>query len=413
MLRYSKFNAKQLVSIFSKWILICTIIGFIGSLLGVAFHHVLDYVTVLRLNNTFLLYFLPLGGLFTIILYYLFGLKSNVGTKQIICDVKKEASISPFITPAVFVSTAITHLFGGSAGREGAAVHMGGSAASIIGRLFKLTGKENTLIIMCGMSAAFSGLFLTPFTACFFCFEIFSLGLSSYWMLIPCFVSSIIADKVSECFRMSPYVFYQSQKIAFSFSDILKLILLSVSICFVGLLFHYSVKFLSKLAHKIVSNDFLRIVLGAVLIVIITVFIGDQRFNGAGMDLAILALDGNAEWYSFLLKILLTAVTLSVGFKGGEIVPAFCIGATFGCFFGGIIGLNAGFAASLGLIGLFYYVTDSPMASIVLSFEMFGFNNFYIFVPVCLLYVLLQHNVKFIYRYLFRLINKRNLIRNF
>ena len=123
-----------------------------------------------------------------------------------------------------------------------------------------------------------------------------------------------------------------------------------------------------------------------------TALVGDQRFNGAGMDMALSAVEGNADWYSFLVKMLFTAVTLSAGFKGGEIVPTFCIGATFGCVVGGLLGLDAGICGALGLVGLFCCATNSPFASIVLSIEMFGSQNLHLFALVCVICFVLSGN---------------------
>ena len=144
-------------------------------------------------------------------------------------------------------------------------------------------------------------------------------------------------------------------------------------------------------AHHL-PNPFLRIAVGGVIITVLTLLVGDQRFNGAGMDMALKAVAGEADWYSFLLKLIFTAVTLSAGFKGGEIVPTFCIGATFGCVLGGALGLDAGMAAALGLVGLFCCATNSPFASIVLSVEMFGSTNLYLFAFISVICFVLSGN---------------------
>ena len=144
-------------------------------------------------------------------------------------------------------------------------------------------------------------------------------------------------------------------------------------------------------AHHL-PNPYVRIVVGGFLVMLLTLLVGDHRFNGAGMDMALNAVAGDADWYSFLLKMLFTAVTLSAGFKGGEIVPTFCIGATFGCVLGGLLGLDPGIAAALGLVGLFCCATNSPLASIVLSIEMFGSANLYLFALVCVICFVLSGN---------------------
>jgi H+/Cl- antiporter ClcA len=142
-----------------------------------------------------------------------------------------------------------------------------------------------------------------------------------------------------------------------------------------------------------VKNPWVRIVVGGALIAAMTFLAGDHRFNGAGMDMALEAVGGHADWYSFAVKMLFTAVTLAAGFKGGEIVPTFCIGATFGCVVGGLLGLDAGICGALGLIGLFCCATNSPLASIVLSIEMFGGANLHLFALVCVIcFVLSGHS---------------------
>ena len=144
-------------------------------------------------------------------------------------------------------------------------------------------------------------------------------------------------------------------------------------------------------AHHL-PNRWIRIAVGGAVITVLTLLVGDQRFNGAGMDMAMQALGGQADWYSFLMKMLFTAVTLAAGFKGGEIVPTFCIGATFGCVVGGLLGLEPGLAAALGLIGLFCCATNSPLASIVLSVEMFSGANLYLFALVSVICFVLSGN---------------------
>ena len=153
---------------------------------------------------------------------------------------------------------------------------------------------------------------------------------------------------------------------------------LGIAMCWI---FHKA----EHLAKHYVENDWLRIAVGGALIAGMTVLVGDQRFNGAGMDMALQAVEGHAVWYSFALKLLFTAITLASGFKGGEIVPTFCIGATFACWFGGLLGLDPGMAAALGLVGLFCSATNSPLASIVLSIEMFGGTNLHLFALVCVI----------------------------
>jgi H+/Cl- antiporter ClcA len=171
-----------------------------------------------------------------------------------------------------------------------------------------------------------------------------------------------------------------------------KVAVLAVAVSLLGIFmcafFHKAEHF----AHHHLPNPFVRIAVGGALVMAMTLLVGDHRFNGAGMDMALNAVAGSTDWYNFLLKMLFTAVTLAAGFKGGEIVPTFCIGATFGCLLGGLLGLDAGICGALGLIGLFCCATNSPIASIVLSVEMFGGANLYVFALVCVICFVLSGN---------------------
>jgi H+/Cl- antiporter ClcA len=171
-----------------------------------------------------------------------------------------------------------------------------------------------------------------------------------------------------------------------------KVALLAVAISLLGIamcaFFHKAEHF----AHHHLPNPFVRIAVGGLIVMAMTLLVGDHRFNGAGMDMALAAVEGHTDWYNFLLKMLFTAVTLAAGFKGGEIVPTFCVGASFGCLLGGILGLDAGICGALGLIGLFCCATNSPIASIVLSIEMFGGVNLYLFALVCVICFVLSGN---------------------
>ena len=291
---------RQYLTVFLKWGFLGILMGTLGGLLGALFHHALHFVTHLRLQNTWLIFLLPLGGLLTVWIYRVFGLRNNRGTNEIIDAVLDGHAVSPLVAPVIFLATSITHLFGGSAGREGAALQLGGSTASLLSKLFKLKDEDRKILVMSGMSAVFAGLFGTPLTACLFTMEFESIGTLFTPALLPCYLSAYTASRVSA--------------------------LLGV----------------------------------------------------------------HAEG---LLLETATAVTLAAGFKGGEIVPTFCIGATFGCVLGDLLGLDAGFCGALGLVGLFCCATNSPVASIVLSIEMFGGANIHLFALVCVIcFVLSGHS---------------------
>ena len=378
--------------IFFKWGLMGVLMGGIGGLLGAGFHHVLHFVTHVRGEHPWLILLLPVAGLLTLAIYRLFKMPGNRGTNEIVDAILNAEPVNPMIAPVIFLATSITHLFGGSAGREGAALQLGGSVASGLARVMRLKQNERTVLIMSGMSAVFAGLFGTPLTATLFCMEFESVGTLFTPALLPCYLAAFMASRVSAALGVHAETFILNEAVPFTFSTNWQMLVLAVLVGVLGIamcwLFHEAEHFA---AHRL-PNPWVRILLGGALIAAMTLLVGDHRYNGAGMDMALKAVGGEADWFDFLLKLLFTAVTLAAGFKGGEIVPTFCIGATFGCLLGSLIGLDPGFAAALGLVGLFCCVTNSPIASILLSIEMFGGTNVYLFAFVCVIAFVISGN---------------------
>ena len=380
-LRHPEYYIKT----FLKWVALSLIVGVLGGLLGAGFHHALHFVTHVRAENNWLIFLLPVGGLLTVALYGWLGVRRNRGTNEVIEAILKKQPVSPMVAPAVFLASALTHLFGGSAGREGAALQIGGSVASGLGRLLGLKDHNRSILITAGMSAVFAGLFGTPLTATIFCMEFVSVGTLFTPSLLPCYLSAFIASRVSLAFGVHAETYILDAAVALNLGNVLGTVILAVLVSGLGVAMCYVFHKAEHLAAHHLPNIWVRIALGGALIAVLTLLAGNQRFNGSGMEMAMEALGGHADWYSFLAKMLFTAVTLAAGFKGGEIVPTFCIGATFGCVVGAALGLEPGIAAALGLIGLFCCATNSPLASIVLSVEMFGGANLYLFALVCVI----------------------------
>ena len=375
---------------FLKWLLLGVLMGVLGGLLGAGFHHALHFVTHLRGEYTWLIFLLPLGGLLSMGIYRIFGLRNNRGTNEIIDAILDGKPVSPLVAPVIFLASSITHLFGGSAGREGAALQLGGSVASLLGKVMKLKEKDRTVLIMSGMSAVFAGLFGTPLTATIFCMEFESVGTLFTTAMLPCYLAAFIASQVSLALGVHPEVFPLEVRTVLTLGNSWKFLLLAIAISLLGILMCKVFHEAEHLAAHHLPNPFVRIAVGGALITVMTLVVGDHRFNGAGMDMALEAVEGHTDWYSFAAKMLFTAVTLAAGFKGGEIVPTFCIGATFGCLLGGLLGLDAGLAGALGLVGLFCCATNSPFASIVLSIEMFGSGYLHLFALICVICFILS-----------------------
>ena len=370
------------LKVFIKWSALGLLIGIIGGLLGAGFHHALHFVTHLRQENTWLIFLLPVGGLLTVGIYTLFRQRSNRGTNQVIEAVLEGNEVSAYVSPTIFLSTAITHFFGGSAGREGAALQIGSSTATLLSRGLRLNNRDRKVFIMSGMSAVFAGLFGTPLTATLFCMEFVSVGTLFSPALFPCYVAAFTASKVSALLGVHAEGLLLDTAAAITLANVWKFLILAILVSFVGIAMCWVFHKAEHLAQHHLPNPWVRIVIGGALIAALTLLVGDHRYNGAGMDMALGAVSGQADWFDFALKMLFTAITLAAGFKGGEIVPTFCIGATFGCVVGSLLGLDAGLCGALGLVGLFCCATNSPFASIVLSIEMFGGANLHLFALV-------------------------------
>lgn len=368
---------------FIKWILIAAITGAIGGVIGSIFHLTVEFATEYRINNSYTLYLLPLGGLLIVFLYNLSRSQDQAGTNLVIDSVRKDGKVPATMAPLIFISTVITHLLGGSAGREGAALQLGGSIGSQIGNILGLDEKDMHLITLCGMSGVFSALFGTPLTATFFAMEVVSIGIIYYSSFIPCIVASIVAYGISLLFGLEPVRFTLNVIPDFTVENMIKVGILAVLCAIVSIIFCETLHKTNFLFGKYMKNSYLRIFVGGIIIVVLTLIVGCRDYNGAGMDIITNAINGNAKIEAFVLKIIFTAITIGVGYKGGEIVPTFFVGATFGCIVGGFLGLDPGFGAAVGLVALFCGVVNTLISSIILSVELFGAQEIMLFSIAC------------------------------
>lgn len=368
---------------FVRWGILAAITGLISGGIGTLFHKTVEYVTQVRTTNEWILWFLPLGGLVIVGLYHLCKTPDHFGTNQVLDAIRTDKKVPLALAPLIFVSTAITHLFGGSAGREGAALQLGGTIGSQIAALLHLDEKDQHILIMCGMSGVFSALFGTPLTATFFAMEVISIGVMYYAGLVPCLISSLIAYGVSQFFGAEPVRFTIQSLPALDILTLVQVAALAALCALLSILFCLTLHKTQHLLQKWMPNSYFRISAGGFLVIALTLLVGTTAYNGAGMDLVAAAIAGAARPEAFALKILFTAITIGSGFKGGEIVPTFFVGSTFGCVAGSLLGLDPGFGAAIGLVALFCGMVNSPIASIVLSIELFGAEGLVLFSIAC------------------------------
>ena len=366
-----------------KWVLFACIIGVVVGCVSTGFYLSFEFVTKLRLMHDWLLWLLPLGGVAIVQLYRVCGMEKDRGTNFVLMAVRENQPLPLRTAPLVFISTLITHLFGGSAGREGAILQIGGSISSSIGRLMRLNGRDSRVITMCGMSAAFAALFGTPLTAAVFSMEIVSVGVMYYSALVPCVLSAIVGVQVSRFFKVVPKTYAIFAMPDFSWLLLLKILALGVLCAVLSIVFCQFMRAAPALYDRYVPNQTARAAVGGVLVIALTLLCGTRNYNGSGGTIITAALEGSADHGAFLLKILFTAITLGAGFKGGEIVPAFFSGATFGAVIGPVLGLSPSFSAALAMVAVFCGVTNCPMTSIILALELFRGEQMPMFALCC------------------------------
>lgn len=371
-----------------KWLAVGGLIGGIGGVIGSLFHIGVSYATRWRSAHPWVLYLLPLLGLIIVGLYRATGVEGK-DTNAVIESVHFGKNVPVLLVPVIFLSTVLTHLGGGSAGREGAALQIGGGIGFETGRLLRLGEKDLPLATLCGMSAVFSALFGTPLTATVFAMEVISVGVFYYAGLVPCLTASLVGYLVSLLMGVPPTRFTVAAPLPEA-CTMLPVLVLAIGCALVSILFCRGLRETGRMAARLLPNPYWRAAIGGALIIGLTLLAGSTDYNGAGMELVERAVSGEANAWAWLLKLLFTAVTIGFGFKGGEVVPSFFVGACFGCVLGGLLGLPAGFGAAIGLVAVFCGVVNCPFASIFLSIELFGAGGLLYFAVACAVSYLLS-----------------------
>ncbi len=364
--------------------------GILGGAVGAAFYHTLHFANDLRGSYPWLIYFLTLGGILTVLIYKLLKVEKQE-INDVFSAVKEHKRVSPLLFPAVFLGTVITQLFGGSAGKEGAAVQIGAGISSSLIKRLRLEKQNNSIILLCGIASVFAAVFTTPLTAIAFALETVFISRKFYFKaVLPISLSSLSAFFVSRLFDVKENNFNIGKAPNFS----LKLFAV-IFLCVAGaILFCLAIEGFSLLFKRIFKNEFLRITVGAVLITALTLLVGNQDYNGGGINVITEILEsGQTVYYAFLLKILFTAITNAAGFKGGEIVPALFVGAALGAAVGGLIGFSPVFSAAVGMITVFSAATKCTAAAIILSLEFFGLSGVGYFAVSAVIARLLSFNI--------------------
>lgn len=370
-----------------RWMVCAVAVGAVIGVIITGFYYALRVATSVRTAHPQIIWLLPAAGLLIVFLYHLLGDFDDKGTNLVLRSISGDQKIPVTKAPLIFVGTFLTHLFGGSSGRESAALQIGGALGQNLGRAMKLDQIDTKTITMCGMSAAFAALFGTPMSAAFLAMEISSVGVLYYSALVPCVLSALTASGLARCLGAQAGVFRVEMMPQFTIGSALLAALLAICCAALSSIFCRLLRAGGWLYRHYLPDQYIRIAVGGGLVVLLTLICGPNIYNGAGMDVIGQAFKGQVPAYAFLLKMLFTVLTLEAGFKGGEIVPALFIGATFGAAAADFAGVQAPLCCAVGMGAMFCGVTNCPVASLLLCFEMFGYRGMpYYLIAIALAY---------------------------
>lgn len=371
----TKAGMKANIRYFIKWSALALVIGSVAGAAGTIFSMGVSWATGFRLSHPSMLFFLPVSGLLIVWMYHSFHEEGNRGTNMVIDAISSNERVTPATGSLIFFSTILTHLGGGSSGREGAALQLGGSIGNSFGEWFKLDERDKKIAIMCGMSAVFSALFGTPVAAAIFSLEVVSVGVLYYAALVPCVFSSFLAVGIARAAGLEGEHFPVEMIPALDLKAMGLLVLLGILCAAVSILFCVLLHTAEHAYRKYFPDARVRILAGSFLFIALTLLSGTRDYCGSSMGLIESSIEGSVRYEAFLMKMLFTAVALGAGFKGGEIVPTLCVGAALGCAFGEITGFAPSLCAACGMAALFAGVTNCPITSLVIALELFGYEG--------------------------------------
>lgn len=356
-----------------KWLLVCIGIGLVAGIAAAIFLASLDLVTNFRENHIAIIFFLPLAGLLIGIMYHRWGNTVSKGNQLLLEEIHSPKKTLPFMmAPFIYLSTIITHLFGGSAGREGTAVQMGGSIADQFAKYAGFNANDRKLILIAGIAAGFAAVFGTPLAGIVFGWEVVNSGHKKNKAILPSIITAFVADiTCKQCgIQHTHYAIPLVPEITAQgilFSVLAGICFGCVARLFIGLSHTTSAVF-----QRMISYAPLRPLIGGIMILVITWCLQTTKYLGLGIPVILGAFDQQLPASDFIFKMVLTVLTLSSGFKGGEVTPLFFIGAALGSTLSFFMPLPVGLLAGMGFISVFAAAANTPLACILMSMELFG-----------------------------------------
>jgi H+/Cl- antiporter ClcA len=369
-------NLKKSTLLISKWIFICVLIGIFSGCASAFFLVSLEWVTQYRESHNWIIWLLPIGGLCIGLLYHFYGSDVVKGNNLLLEEYENPQKTIPLkMAPMVLIGTLITHLFGGSAGREGTAVQMSGAIADQFTGVFKLNNSDRKTLIILGISAGFASVFGTPLAGALFALEVLYFSKITYKSIVLSFITAYIAYFTVE--------FWHVKHAHYSIPNVPQLTIINFSwIIVAGVLFGLTAMLFSRSTHlwgklfsKYIKDAPLRPFIGGLILVVAIYLIGTTKYIGLGIPTIVESFSSTNQWYDFLFKILFTGFTLGAGFKGGEVTPLFFVGATLGSVLSIYIPLPIALLAGMGFVAVFSGATHTPIACTVMGMELFGIES--------------------------------------
>lgn len=356
-----------------KWILITAVAGaLIGSASALLLSS-LNWATDYRESHLWIIGLLPLAGLVIGLIYHYFAGTAARGNNFLIEEIHSAHNIIPFkMAPLVYIGTVLTHLFGGSAGREGTGVQMGGAIADFMSRVFRMHPYDRKIMIQIGIGAGFASVFGTPLAGAVFALEVIIVGRMRYDAILPIFLASFFANYACHAWGIKHTVYHITQVPELGVDILLWVLLASVFFGLTARLFSRSIEFWSRTAKKYVAYAPFRPLFGGICIALCVWVMGTTKYIGLGVPVIVNSFSETQMWYDFLLKLILTTFTIGVGFKGGEVTPLFFVGATLGSALSAVIPLSLSFMAGIGFVAVFAGATNTPIACTFMGIELFG-----------------------------------------
>ena len=358
---------------FIRWTAISIVMGTVCGLIGTAFGYGVIYAQRLFKTHSFMLYLMPVAGVLIVLLHQMFHELGNRGTNLILESISSDERIPMATLPCIFISTILSQAVGASAGKEGAALQIGGCIGNYFGDVFHMDERDKKVMIMSGMSGCFGAIFGTPLAAAMFGIEVISIGVAYYAALVPCVFASFIGAQISGALGLYGESFLILHIPKFSLVPALYTVGLGLTCALLSVCFCILLHETQHLYKNKIGNVYVRILVAAGLSIALALIFG-RDYCGAGFNLVEKAVDGESAYLGFLLKMIFTAVALGGGFKGGEIVPTLAVGSSFGCTFGLLTGFEPSLCAAAGMLATFVGVTNCPIATMFLGFELFGFE---------------------------------------